>query len=82
MHPLLATVLAAAVSAAGMVRHTHPEMFPVSYFLRSAIVATYAEGLHWQSHTGFVVAVTIETAIAFAIAVLVFNRRDVAVPVE
>jgi hypothetical protein len=82
MHPLLATASAAAVSAAGMVRHAHPEMFPVSYFLRSAVVATYAEGLHWQRHAGFVVAVAIETAIAFAIAVLVFNRRDVAVPVE
>lgn len=82
MHPLLAAVSAAAVSAAGMVGHAHPLMFPVGYFLRSAIFATYTEGLHWQSDAGFAVAVSIETAIAFTIAVLVFRRRDVAVPLE
>jgi hypothetical protein len=82
MHPLLAAASAAVVSAGGMVVHAHPEMFPVSYFLRSAIFAKYAEGLRWQSHAGFALAVAIETAIAFTIAVLVFHRRDVSVPVE
>jgi hypothetical protein len=82
MHPLLAAACAAVVSAAGFVVRGNPEMFPVSYFLRSAMFATYVEGLRWHSFAGFVVAVAMETAIAFATAVLIFNKRDVTVAVE
>jgi hypothetical protein len=82
LHPILAAPLAALVSAIGMLIPAYPLAFPVSYFARSAIGATYAHGLSWDHYTGFIVSVAIETAIAFTIAVLIFERRDITVPVE
>jgi len=82
LHPIFAAALAALVSAAGMLVPMHPLAFPVSYFIRSALGATYAHGLRWDHYTGFFVSVAIETAIAFTIAVLIFARRDITVPVE
>ena len=82
LHPMFAAALAALISAVGMLVPVHPLVFPVSYFIRSALGATYAYGLRWEHYTGFLISVAIETAIAFTIAVLIFERRDITVPVE
>ena len=82
LHPIFAATCASLVSALGMLIPTHPLVFPVSYFIRSAIGVTYAHGLGWEDYSGFLISVAIETAIAFTIAVLIFERRDIAVPVE
>lgn len=80
--PLIAAVCAALVSALGMAIPAHPHVFPVSQFLRSAVFATYADGLRWNGYTGFASAVTIQTAIVFTIAAWIFRRRDITVAVE
>lgn len=82
LHPIFAATCASLVSALGMLIPTHPLAFPVSYFVRSAVGATYAHGLGGEHYTGFLISVAIETAIAFTIAVLIFERRDISVPVE
>ena len=80
--PFFAAALAALVSGIGMLIPVHPLVFPISYFMRSAFAATYVHGLRWEHYAGFLVSVAIETAIAFTIAVVIFERRDITVPVE
>jgi ABC-type transport system involved in multi-copper enzyme maturation permease subunit len=82
LHPILAATCASLVSALGMLIPTHPLAFPVSTFVRSALGVTYAHGLGWEHSAGFIATVAIETATAFTIAALIFERRDITVPVE
>jgi ABC-type transport system involved in multi-copper enzyme maturation permease subunit len=82
LHPLFAAPMAGVVCAAGVVIPVHPYAFPVSYFLRAALFATYERGLHWNSDPSVIVYAAIETAIAFTIAVWIFRRRDITVAVE
>lgn len=82
LHPFFASAAAGLVCAAGMWVPSHPNASPVSYFLRAAIAATYEHGLHWSARPSLIAFVAIETAIAFTIAVFIFERRDITVPVE
>jgi len=82
LHPLFAAPVAGIVCAAGALMPINPNAFPVSYFLRAALFATYERGLHWNSDPVLIVYTAIETAIAFTIAVWIFRRRDITVAVE
>lgn len=82
LHPLLATAGAALVSAAGLVLRGVASMFPISEFLRATASASYAHSPNVPSVPAFLIAAILEAAIAFTIAVMVFNRKDVAVAVE
>jgi len=80
--PLFAAPVAGVVCAAGMLLPLAPYAFPVSYFMRAAISATYEHGLHWSGDPLLLIAVVIQTAIAFTIAAWIFRRRDITVAVD
>jgi ABC-type transport system involved in multi-copper enzyme maturation permease subunit len=80
LHPLFSVAATGLVVSLGMV--IPHSMFPVSMFIRGATRATYAYGLPLWGGGAFLAAIAIETAIAFAIAVLMFRKRDVTAAVE